>query len=334
MHKVGLGTAFSKEYFMSKVVLGIDVAKAKLDVCLMLDGKYFPKKFDNKPAGFKLLHGWLRSLHVEQVHACLEATGAYGEAVAEFLHEKGHRVSVVNPFRVKGFASSDLKRNKTDPADARTIATFCLAKDPDEWHPLPPEIKQLQALTRRIEALERMLVVESNRLEMAADATRPSITRMIGSLNEEIACVQSLIKDHIDNNPDLRQQSDLLQTIPGIGEKTARMLLGEIEFRQFDSARALAAYAGVTPRKFQSGSSLNRTRLSKVGSGRIRKSLYFPAISAVKYNEVVKQFARRLSQNGKTPMQIIGAAMRKLLHIAYGVIKNNRPFDPNPVSYI
>lgn len=319
---------------LTNTVLGIDIAKKKLDVCLMFDSKALMKKFDNNIKGFKLLQGWLASLKVERVHACLEATGSYGEGVAEFLHEHGHRVSVVNPFRVKGFASSDLKRNKTDTADARTIAEFCLAKDPEDWHPLPPEIKQLQALTRRIEALERMLVVETNRLEVAPEAVRSSMKRMVNNLKKEIENVQRLIKDHIDNHPDLRQQSDLLQSIPGIGEKTAQLLLGEIEFRQFDSARALAAYAGVTPRKFQSGTSLNRTRLSKLGSGRIRKALYFPAITAVKYNEIVKQFARRLSENGKTPMQVIGAAMRKLLHIAFGVIKHNRPFDPDPAFCI
>ena len=315
---------------MSKAVLGIDVAKSKLDVALMLNGKALMKKFDNSIKGFKLLQGWLASLKIVQVHACLEATGAYGDAVAEFLYESGHRVSVVNPFRIKSFAKSDLQRNKTDQADARTIAAFCLAKDPDDWHPLPPEIKQLQALTRRIEALERMLLVETNRLEMAPAATRPSIDRMIETLKQEIDNVQRLIKDHIDNHPDLKHQSDLLQTIPGIGEKTARLLLGEIEFRSFTSARALAAHAGVTPRQFQSGTSLNWTRLSKLGSGRIRKALYFPAVSAIRYNAVVKKFARRLSENGKAPMQIVCAAMRKLLHIAFGVIKNNRPFDPTP----
>lgn len=315
---------------MSKTVLGIDVAKSKLDVALMLNGKALMKKFDNNIRGFKLLQGWLTSLKIEQVHACLEATGVYGDAVAEFLHERGHRVSVVNPVRIKSFAKSDLQRNKTDPADARTIAAFCLAKDLDDWHPLPPEIKQLQALTRRIEALERMLLVETNRLEMAPDTTRPSIDRMIRNLKKEIDNVQRLIKDHIDDHPDLKQQSDLLQTIPGIGEKTARLLLGEIEFRSFTSARALAAHAGVTPRQFQSGKSLNWTRLSKLGSGRIRKALYFPAISALRHNAVIKTFARRLSENGKAPMQIVCAAMRKLLHIAFGVIKNNCPFDPAP----
>jgi transposase len=330
MNKVGLGTHFQGA-FMSKTVLGIDVAKKKLDACLVTgDGKVLTKKFENTSKGIKLLGGWLASLHVGRAHVCLEATGSYSESVAESLHGHGHRVSVVNPLRINAFAKSDLKRNKTDQADARTIAEFCLAKDPEDWHPLPPEIKRLQALTRRIEVLERILASEQNRLELAPPEVRPSLDRVIRDLKKEIENVQRLIKDHIDDNPDLRQQSELLQTIPGIGEKTARLLLGEIEFSQFTSARALAAYAGVTPRKFQSGTSLNRTRLSKLGSGRIRKALYFPAIVALQYNQVIKPFARRLDQKGKTPMQIVCAAMRKLLHIAFGVIKHNRPFDPNP----
>lgn len=316
---------------MSKTVLGIDVAKKKLDACLIMgDGKVLAKKFENNTKGIKLLEGWLMSLHVEPVHACLEATGAYSELAAEHLHGNGHRVSVVNPLRINAFAKSDLRRNKTDRADARTIAEFCLQKDPEEWHPLPAEIKQLQALTRRVEVLERLRASERNRLELAPPEVRPSLDRVIGDLDEEIGRVRQLIKDHIDNHPDLKQQSELLETIPGIGEKTARLLLGEIEFRRFTSARALAAYAGVTPRKFQSGTSLDRTRLSKLGSGRIRKALYFPAIVARQCNQVIKLFARRLDQKGKTPMQIVCASMRKLLHIAFGVIKHNRPFDPNP----
>ena len=196
---------------MSKAVLGIDIAKKKFDVCLMFDSKALVKKFDNTERGFKLLQGWLVSLHIEQVHACLEATGKYSEAAVEFLHEQGHLVSVVNPLRIKGFAKSDLKRNKTDTADARTIAEFCLAKDPDKWHPLPPEIKQLQALTHRLETLERMLGIETNRLEMAPEAVRPSLKRMITSLKKEIVVLESLIKDHIDNYPDLKQQSEKKQ---------------------------------------------------------------------------------------------------------------------------
>jgi transposase len=250
--------------------------------------------------------------------------------VAEFLHEHGHRVSVVNPSRIEAFARTELKRNKTDTADARTIAQFCLEKNPEDWHPLAPEIKQLQALSRRVEVLEKMLASEHNRLETAPMTVQPSVNRVITDLKREIDNIQQLIKDHIDKNPDLKQQSELLQTIPGIGEKTASLLLGEIEFRSFSSARALAAYVGVTPRRHQSGTSLNWTRLSKIGNGRVRKALYFPAIVAVRCNQVISDFARRLRNNGKTPMQVVGAAMRKLIHIAYGVIKNNRPFEPTP----
>lgn len=319
---------------MSKNVLGIDVAKKKLDVALMFNSKTLTRRFDNTVSGHKLLAGWLASLHIERVHACLEATGAYSEAVAEFLHERGHLVSLINPLRIKGFATSDLKRNKTDTADARTIANFCWAKDPDEWHPLPAEAKHLQALTRRIEALEKMLLTEENRLEMARPEVRSSLKRVIRSLRREIAHVQSLIKDHIDNHPNLKHQSDLLLSIPGIGEKTATTLLAELEFAAYPSARALAAQAGLTPHQNKSGTSVNWTRLSKLGNGRVRKALYFPAITAIKYNQIVKTFASRLSQKGKQPMQVICASMRKLLHIAFGVLKSNRPFDPNLAFHV
>jgi transposase len=314
---------------VSKTVLGIDVSKKKLDVFLMFDGKGLKHKFDNSPKGYRMLQGWLKSLHLDQVHACLEATSTYGEALAEFLYEKGHRVSVVNPFRIKAYANSDLKRNKTDQADAHTIAAFCLDKDPASWHPLPAEIKHLQALTRRIESLEQMLGSENNRLEVVSKNVRPSVKRMIRNIEKEIEELKRLIKEHMDNHPDLKQQSKLLESIPGIGTKTAQMLLSEIEFRQYTSARAVAAHAGLTPRKDQSGDTLNRTRLSKLGNGRIRKALYMPAIVATKYNKIICEFAARLSRTGKTPKQVVCAAMRKLLHIAFGVIKSNRPFDPN-----
>jgi transposase len=312
--------------------LGIDVAKKKFDVLLMLGDKTLKKIFDNTPKGFKLLQGWLAGLKIDHVHACLEATGPYSEPLAEFLFEHGHRVAMVNPFRIRSFANSDLKRNKTDPADARTIAEFCRAKKHhlQDWHPLAPEIKELRELSRRRSVLERLLASEQNRRESArGPKIRSSLDRVIADLKKEIKCVEKLIKEHIKNNPDLKRQRDLLQTIPGIGEKTAQLLLAEIEFENFESARDVAAYAGVTPRKSDSGTSKKSTRLSKLGSGRIRKALFFPAIVAKKHNQVVNNFARRLSENGKTKMQVVGACMHKLLRIAFGVLRNHRPFEPN-----
>lgn len=316
--------------------LGIDIAKKKFDVLLILDQKTLKKVFDNAPKGFKLLQGWLAGLKIKRVHACLEATGPYSEPLAEFLFDHGHRVAMVNPLRIRSFADSDLKRNKTDPADARTIAEFCRAKKDRlrDWHPLAPQMKELRDLSRRRSVLERLLASEQNRRGSArGPKVRSSLDRVIADLKKEIKCVEQLIKEHIKNNPDLKQQSDLLKTIPGIGEKTARLLLAEIEFSSFDSARHVAAYAGVTPRKSDSGTSKKSTRLSKLGSGRIRKALFFPAIVASKHNQVVNNLARRLSENGKTKMQVVGACMHKLLHIAYGVLKNHRPFEPNPASY-
>lgn len=313
----------------STTILGIDVAKRTLDTALLLNGQTVTRQFDNSVAGFNLLATWLTSLQLTQVHVCVEATGSYSDACAHFLHTAGHRVSVVNPFRIKGYAASKMQRNKTDTADARLIADFCLTQQPDQWFPSPPEVAELQALTRRIETLAQMLLMEQNRLEMAPPQTKPSITRMITTFEQEIEALQRSITTHIDTHPELKEQSQLLQTIPGIGAKTATVLLAEIDFARYPQARHLAAFAGVTPRKKESGTSLKQTKLSKMGNGRIRKALYFPAIVAKQHNQIIKEFAARLEKNGKTPMQIVCAAMRKLLHIAFGVLKHKRPFDPN-----
>ena len=312
---------------MSRICLGIDVSRKTLDVALLFNGKSLSQQFKNSLAGFKLLAAWLQSLQITEVHACLEATGCYSEAVALFLHEQGHRVSIVNPLRIKGYAQSNLQRNKTDKTDARLIASFCQTQSPSEWIPPSAEIRHLQALMRRIETLEEMLRAEENRLANAAAEVRPSVERMIILLKEEINQIEQQIKEHVDQNPDLKEQSRLLQTIPGIGERTAHLLLSEIEFERYNSARQIAAQAGVTPRKRQSGTSLKQTALSKLGNARLRKSLYFPAIVARQHNEIVKEFAKRLKKRGKAPMQIVCAAMRKLLHIAFGALKHKRAFD-------
>ena len=159
---------------MSKNILGIDIAKRKVDVALIFENKTLTKQFDNSLKGFKLLAAWLKSLNLAQVHACLEATGTYGDALADFLHHTGHFVSVVNPARIKGYALSKMQRNKTDTADARLIADFCLTQNPSQWFPPSPQVVELQALTRRIEVLEEMLQMEKNRLDVSPPKTKPS----------------------------------------------------------------------------------------------------------------------------------------------------------------
>jgi len=317
---------------MEPTIVGIDIAKKKFDVALPLGEKTKSGTFHNTPAGFAIFARWLTKHGVERAHVCMEATGTYGEELALYLYRAGHVVSVVNPAKIKGFAQSELSRTKTDKADAALIARFCRAMRPEAWQPpAPPEVKKLQALVRRLEELNGMLTQERNRLATANEVVRPSIEGGIYHLREDIRDTQRLISDHIDQNPKLRANRDLLQSIPGIGPTTSAMVLAEFgDVERFGDARHMASFCGLTPRHRQSGSSVRgKSRLSKTGSSRIRRALYMPALSAIRYNPVIVAFRTRLLANGKSRMVIVGAIMRKLVHIIFGVLRSGRPFDPS-----
>ena len=317
---------------MTQTVLGIDISKKKFNVALMLEnGKTKPKVFSNDLQGFEELQTWLTRQKVSAVHACMEATSIYGDELAEFLFKAGHTVSIVNPARIKGFAKGELIRTKTDKVDAVLIARFCLAIRPVAWTPLPEELKQLQALLRRLESLMDMYQQEENRLETATDAIAASIKKHLEHLQQLIKETKTLISDHFDKHPDLKSQRDLLITIPGIGAQTAAILLAEMgNFDAYDNARQVAAHAGLTPQERSSGSSVHgKSRLSRVGNARLRNALYMPAVVAMRYNPLLKTFSERLLARGKVKMQVVGAIMRKLLHLAFGILKSQKPFDPN-----
>lgn len=314
--------------------LGIDIAKQKFDVCLIKpNGCAKHKVFENSRHGFEQLICWLDSYQISNMHACLEATGAYGEPLALFLFEAGVTVSVVNPAGVRAFANAGLSRTKTDKADAELIARFCLAQQPAPWQPPALELRELQALVRRLESLVEMRLMEENLLSSgsATESVRHSLEEHIRYLLEEIKQPEALIRQHINNHPDLKQQSDLLDSIPGIGKTTAALLLAEIvNIKEYKGARQVAAYAGLAPRERRSGSGVRgRNCLSKIGNARLRKALYYPAITALRCSDFFKDWAEPLRTRGKSKMTVIGAAMRKLIHLAYGVLKTGKPFDPN-----
>lgn len=318
---------------MTEPALGIDIAKLKFNVCLInKSGKLRHKVFPNTAPGFEQLLGWLARQAVERVHACLEATGTYSEPLALFLVEAGHRVSLINPAATKAFAQSRLSRTKTDRVDAELIARFCQAQAPPAWMPPAAEVRELQALVRRLEALVEMRVMEENRLSsgLTVEAVCASVEEHLAHLNTQIKRTEELIRDHINNHPALKQQSRLLDSIPGIAETTAAVLLAEItDIKQYSSARQVAAYAGLVPRERQSGTSVRgRTRLSKLGNARLRRALYFPAITALRCSPFFQAWAKGLQARGKSKMSVICAVMRKLVHVAYGVLKNGQPFDP------
>jgi len=315
---------------MAKITLGIDISKAKFDAAVLLaDNKVKTKKFDNKINSFLALIEWLDKIGIQDFHACMEATGNYGQALATYLDELGYQVSVVNPAQIKGFSQSGLARNKNDRADSILIARFCRAINPKPWKPAPLHIQELQSWVRRLEALQAMEQQEKNRLGVASAHVKASIETVIKHLGQEIKAVQERIKGCIEEHQELRDNQALLETIPGIGQATISRVLAFIgNAADFRNAKHLSAFLGLSPRQHQSGSSVQgRTRLSKTGNGGLRKAFYMPAIVAKQHNPIIRAFCEKLKKAGKSMMVIIGAAMRKLVHLIYGVLKTGKAFE-------
>jgi transposase len=312
--------------------LGIDLSKETFHAFLLSDRADAKKVFPNTPKGFEQLTTWLKNRCAAEVHICMEATGSYWEPLALHLHGLEWRVSVINPARIKAFAQSELLRTKTDAVDAALIARFCKSQSPEPWIPPPPEIRVLQALTRHYDHLKKTRAQQSVYAQSSdAAVVTASIRQVIATLDEQIAQVERKIRQHFDDHPDLKRRRDLLTSIPGIGETTAGSILSEMaHIDSFQSAKAVAAFAGLSPRERRSGTSIHgRPRMCKTGNARIRKALYMPAMVALRCNPILRIFAERLSAAGKHKRLIIGAVMRKLLVLAYGILRSGVPFDAN-----
>jgi transposase len=314
--------------------VGIDVSKATLDACLLgPDGRAKEATFANDPAGHAALIAWAeRHAAGLPAHFCLEATGPYSELPATALADAGRHVSVANPARVKAHAAAAGQANKTDPADARAVAQFARDRRPPAWRPPSPEVRELQGLVRRRDDLREMAAREKGRLDSPAltRAARKSVERAVKFLGREADRVQAQADALIAASPALRADRDLLASIPGVGAQTASTVLAELPaVDRLPSAQSAAAAAGLAPREFRSGVSVRkRTRLSKAGNARLRKALYLPTLTAIRFNPLLKGFFERLVEGGKPKMQAVGACMRKLVMICYGVLKNRAPFDP------
>ena len=316
---------------MSIPALGIDVAKHTFQAALLINGKLKQKSCANSKDGFQQLLEWLARHAGSSVHACMEATGRYHEALAEALVEAGHVVSVLNPLVIQRYAQCRLSRTKTDPTDAALLAEFCHKESPAPWSPPAPEFRDLQELVRHAHALGEARQVAKNQLGagLRCEHVAASLTKLIRTLDTQIDEVWHRIKSLVATRPQLKWQSELLVSIPGIGEKTAAIILAEVQdISRFNDVRQLVAFAGLCPKERQSGSSVRgKPQLSKVGNARLRKALYMPALVAKRWNPLLKAAAERLAARGKTKMAIQGALMRKLLHLVFGILKNRKPFE-------
>lgn len=311
------------------VYLGIDIASKKFDAALLCNGSYRCKAFANSAAGFTALVKWASEGDFSEIHACMEATGNYGTALATFLYEEKIKVSVVNPSRIKGFGLAELSRTKTDKSDSKLIARFCRATVPAQWRPVPQPVRILQALVRRMHALKGMLRMESNRADKADASIQASLQRISVNLKEEIEMIRQEIKNHISSNDELRMQEALISSVPGIGSVTGAVILSFMADKKFSKAKEVAAFLGLNPRHHQSGSSVRgRSRMSKTGNAHLRSAMYMPALVALKHNPDIRAFGHRLRLAGKPGMLIVGAAMRKLIHIIFGVLRSGTVYVP------
>jgi transposase len=321
--------------------IGIDVSKKKLDCSLLRSAhpdKPLHKVVENSQEGVAKLLEWVTGkaeCEVSQLHGIMEATGPYHETAALTLFEAGCKVSVVNPAHAKHFAKALGSKSKNDKLDAQALARFGQMTNPAAWQPPLPEYRTLNGLLTRLQAIETDLRRERNRLEklqaaaVAQSEAMASIERMIAHLETERAALTQAIETHIQGHPKLAHDRALLESIKGVGPVISAMVLAVLQPDKFDSAPQAAAYLGLVPVEHQSGSSVSkRPRLSKAGNSVFRSKLYMAAVCACQYNPDVKALYERLIAKGKCKMLAIGAAMRKLVHICFGVLKNQTVYKP------
>lgn len=313
-------------------IVGLDIAKLKFDSCLLdptSGRKLAVEQWSNQPKDFQVFEMGLRERGAlpESAVLCMESTGIYGLELLEWLLERGWQVALVNPARIKAYAKSMGLRNKTDKGDAYCIAHFCLTQKPRLWSGCAPKISLLRRYLVRLSQIQLMLDRETNALE----ATRQeqiidSCARLQKALHAEYQLVQKAVVELIEGDADLKTQAGNLRTIPGVGAGTAPQMIQLVGSRPFAGARQAAAHVGLNVRHHQSGKMEAPPRLSKMGDWLVRKQLWWPAIHAMR-SEDFAPWVAQLRSRGLVNKQIICAVMRKLIHIAFGVIKSGQPYD-------
>lgn len=321
---------------MNFQALGIDISKNKFDCALIRDigsSKIKTKALPNRLEGFNQLTQWLYKNIGEDLSLLkifMEATGVYHEALAEHLHEKGIAVYLFNPADSAHYAKYD-SLHKTDKADSQSLARAGIDRlmhhKVRQWQPAAPHIKWLNALLARLDALQSDLQREDNRMEKAGfssvpEAVSQSISTMQINLKQQISTITQEIEQHIDRHPDLKKDRALLRSIPGVGEVVSLRMTALYHSKDFTSASQMAAYLGLVPRKRESGKYKGKAMLSKRGNPVIRAKLYMAAVVAKTWNPDINAHYRRLKARNKTEMQTIGAAMRRLVQICFGVLKH------------
>lgn len=309
--------------------VGIDISKAFFDVALPASGKYRHLRFSNDDTGFKQLYEALKPL---QPHCIMEASGPYYLRLASYLHEKAVAVSVVNPLSIRRFCQMRLTRAKTDKKDALMIAAYGETEQPGLWEPESGHLLELRQLQMVAQSLEKTLHQHQRQLEALQQApqvsrqARQSLMKMVAQAQKELEQVhnqmQALIKHHHG------QLYERVTSIPGLGKKSSLLLLVITGgFTRFAHYKQLISYLGLSPRIFESGTSVKgRSRICKMGMSQVRAVLYVCSWSAIKCNKACRELYERLLARGKAKRLALVAVINKLLRQAFAVATSGQVY--------
>ncbi|MFN8672122.1 MAG: transposase [Candidatus Sericytochromatia bacterium] len=311
------------------VTVGIDVSKAKLDVKVLPEGVYY--SIPNDKAGIKKLVKTLLKILPELI--VIEPTGGYEKLIYKSLCEAGLKVVLVNPKRVRAFATAINQLAKTDKIDADVLAKFAKIIKPEVRQVPDKEIRVLSAKLRRRTDLVNIKTAESNRLGVSADEVKKEITEHIQYLDKKIKQIEKEVYEALKLIPILWKKIELLQEIPGVGKVLAMTLILELPELGKLSNKEITALAGLAPITRESGNFKGKKSIFG-GRKELRTALYMPIISAITHNSSIREFYQRLINKGKLPKVALTACMRKLLVILNSIMKNGTKWNPEHKSII
>ncbi len=318
---------------------GIEVSHLILLVALRAGDHDEPRReFPNTSKGHQALLRFLQH-SARPVRVALESTGLYGLDLALALHQAGVAVMVANPRAVRHFATALMQRSKNDQLDAVVLREFAARMPFVAWRPPSAAALKLVAVARRLEALTDMLAAEKNRRHAASLSQalpviiRRDVERSIQTQQRAIERLTLAVEEFILDDPELARRFELLLSIPGVGATSAVHLLAELTLLPAGmEVRQWVAYAGLDPREYSSGTSVHKkVRISKAGNKHLRRALYMPALVAVQHQPHLRAYYQHLQERGKTKLQALVAAMRKLLHAIFGMFKHDQLFDGRKV---
>jgi len=309
---------------MEQTYVGIDVAKDRLDVHLRPSGEAFAVARDGE--GLAELAKRLRVLAPALV--VLEATGGIEVTVAAALHAAGLPLAVVNPRQVRDFARATGRRAKTDALDAAVLAHFAEAIRPT---PRPVADERSRALgeliARRRQIVEMMTAERNRRARLTGRRMVESVERVLAALERELADLDADLDDTIRRTPAWREAENLLKSVPGVGDITARVLIANLPELGALDRKKIAALVGIAPFNRDSGRSRGK-RTIQGGRATVRRALYMAALVACRHNPTLRDFHQRLVTLGKPAKVAIVAVMRKLLTILNAIIRDRKPWLP------